>query len=160
MVTHDPEEAMEISDQIAVMLGGKIVQAGSPKDIYQNPQSSAVAKLTSEGSVISAAVEGTVLKTKFGDWSFAHLNEPERAKGFQALDIFIRPFSIMLEKAKGSDKGLKLLDIRHIGSAQIVSVQAPCGDVLNLHIETGPSWQSGQFVKLSPRKANLIAFST
>ena len=160
MVTHDPEEAMEISDQIAVMLGGKIVQLGSPKDIYESPQSSAVAKLTSEGAVISAAVEGKALKTKFGDWSLAHLKSSASACDFQGLDLFIRPFSIGLEETKGEGRGLKLIDIRHIGAAQIVSVQTPCGEVLNLHLETQPLWKVGQSVKLTPRKASLIGFST
>ena len=42
-VTHDQEEALEMSDRLAVMSGGKIMQLGAPRDIYQVPQSEFVA---------------------------------------------------------------------------------------------------------------------
>lgn len=158
IVTHDPEEAMEISDQIAVMLDGEIVQAGSPKDIYNTPKSSAVARLTSEGAVITAAREGQTFKTKFGDWPLSVLNKNISGGASDKLELFIRPFSVELEVAGSAKTELKLIDIRHIGSAQIVSVQASCGQVLNLHMSAEPLWEIGQFVKLRPRKASLIGF--
>ncbi len=42
LVTHDQEEAMEVADRIAVMSAGKIEQVGSPRDIYDRPQSAFV----------------------------------------------------------------------------------------------------------------------
>jgi spermidine/putrescine transport system ATP-binding protein len=42
-VTHDQEEALSLSDQIAVMNGGKVEQVGSPQDIYQRPKTKFVA---------------------------------------------------------------------------------------------------------------------
>ncbi|MEL7257355.1 MAG: ABC transporter ATP-binding protein [Pseudomonadota bacterium] len=43
-VTHDQAEALTMSDRMAVMLGGKILQIGPPSEIYQNPQSVEVAR--------------------------------------------------------------------------------------------------------------------
>ncbi|WP_369797826.1 TOBE domain-containing protein [Cupriavidus sp. UYPR2.512] len=43
MVTHDQEEAMTMADRIAVMDGGRIVQAGTPAEIYEQPASAFVA---------------------------------------------------------------------------------------------------------------------
>jgi sulfate transport system ATP-binding protein len=37
LVTHDQEEAMEVADQVVVMRDGKVEQAGSPRDVYDNP---------------------------------------------------------------------------------------------------------------------------
>ncbi len=158
MVTHDPEEAMEVSDQIAVMYGGKIVQIGSPKDIYEKPHSSAVAKLTSEGVVIPAAIDGQILHTDFGDWSVSHLSGMPETKA-EKLDLYIRPQVVAIEKLSGTKTGLKLIDIRHIGSAQIISVQATSGKVLTLHMSTETLWEVGDLVMLTPRKASLIAFA-
>lgn len=38
-VTHDQEEAMALADKIAIMEGGRLIQMGAPRDVYQNPSS-------------------------------------------------------------------------------------------------------------------------
>lgn len=48
-VTHDREEAMIIGDEIAVMKDGSFQQTGAPEEVYQNPKSSTVAEMFSEG---------------------------------------------------------------------------------------------------------------
>src|SRR3546814_15200495 len=44
LVTHDQEEALTMSDRIAVMFGGRIVQCDRPEEIYQHPRTRAVAE--------------------------------------------------------------------------------------------------------------------
>jgi ABC-type Fe3+/spermidine/putrescine transport system ATPase subunit len=51
-VTHDQAEAMSISDRIAVMKKGKIVQMGSPQDLYMNPKSLFVAHFIGESNFL------------------------------------------------------------------------------------------------------------
>lgn len=51
-VTHDQEEAMEISDRIVVMEKGKIIQIGTPEDIYFNPLNEFVAKFIGKSNII------------------------------------------------------------------------------------------------------------
>ena len=55
-VTHDQSEAMSISDRIAVMKKGKIVQVGSPQDLYMNPNSLFVAHFIGESNFLEAEV--------------------------------------------------------------------------------------------------------
>ena len=72
-VTHDQEEAMSISDKIAVMRNGKIEQVGTPFEIYNNPATSYVASFIGtlnllEGTVVDALhgivnVSGTMIRT-------------------------------------------------------------------------------------------------
>tara|TARA_Y100000591_G_C21397051_1_gene480955 strand:- start:49 stop:573 length:525 start_codon:yes stop_codon:yes gene_type:complete len=52
VVTHDIADALEISDQIAIINGGKIIQKGSPNDVYKNPVSKKVALLFGETNFI------------------------------------------------------------------------------------------------------------
>lgn len=52
-VTHDQEEAMSISDSIIIMNKGKIVEKGTPKDIYWNPQTKFVANFIGKASFIN-----------------------------------------------------------------------------------------------------------
>ena len=53
-VTHDQEEAMTISDRIAVMNAGRIEQIGTPEDVYERPKSRFVARFIGAGNVIDA----------------------------------------------------------------------------------------------------------
>lgn len=57
-VTHDQEEAMILSDRIVVMNHGKIVQMGSPKQIYEKPRSRFVAFFIGESNFLDATVLG------------------------------------------------------------------------------------------------------
>lgn len=58
LVTHDQEEALAMSDRIAVMSAGNILQVGEPRGIYDNPQSRFVADFIGESNVIPGAVLG------------------------------------------------------------------------------------------------------
>ena len=56
-VTHDQEEALAISDQIAVMSDGKIDQIGSPDEIYENPQTIHVADFIGQANFLACSLE-------------------------------------------------------------------------------------------------------
>jgi iron(III) transport system ATP-binding protein len=56
-VTHDQEEAMAVSDRIAVMQGGTIVQTGSAEDLYHRPATSFVARFIGRANLVDARVE-------------------------------------------------------------------------------------------------------
>ena len=53
-VTHDQEEALAMSDQIAVMKDGRIDQCGDPQDVYRNPQTAYVASFVGSANVLKA----------------------------------------------------------------------------------------------------------
>ncbi|MFF2533137.1 ABC transporter ATP-binding protein [Brevibacillus sp. NPDC058079] len=54
LVTHDQEEAMAVSDRIYIMNGGRIVQHGSPQEIYTQPRSEFVARFIGNYNVLTA----------------------------------------------------------------------------------------------------------
>jgi spermidine/putrescine transport system ATP-binding protein len=58
LVTHDQEEALAMSDRIAVMQRGDILQIGTPRDIYDNPTSRFVADFIGESNLLSGSVIG------------------------------------------------------------------------------------------------------
>lgn len=58
-VTHDQEEALTMSDRIAVMSKGKILQVGSPRDIYDRPAMRFVADFIGETNFLSGSVKNT-----------------------------------------------------------------------------------------------------
>ncbi|MBD9538930.1 ABC transporter ATP-binding protein [Ensifer sp. ENS04] len=58
-VTHDQEEALAMSDEIAVMKEGRIDQCGRPQDIYRNPQTAYVASFVGSANLLRARRIGT-----------------------------------------------------------------------------------------------------
>ncbi len=79
-VTHDQSEALAISDRIAVMSSGKLLQYGTPHQIYERPKTRFVADFIGRSSFLEGVVvsnrEGLVeLRTETGETLFAHSDE-------------------------------------------------------------------------------------
>ena len=66
LVTHEPEEAMRMADEIALMRDGKIVQRGAPYNVYTRPVDRAAVAFFSDANVLQAEVSGALAQTPFG----------------------------------------------------------------------------------------------
>lgn len=91
MVTHDPEEAMRMADQIALMRGGRIVQRGAPYAIYTNPADREAAMFFSDVNVIAGVVGDAEAETPFGQFP-----APGLAAGAD-VEIVIRPQHLKMD---------------------------------------------------------------
>ena len=65
-VTHDQDEAMAIADRVAVMSHGRVVQSGTPEDLYRNPISSFVAGFVGNAMKLSGRIDGKTLHLEGG----------------------------------------------------------------------------------------------
>lgn len=68
LVTHEPEEAMRMADEIALMRGGKIVQQGAPYNVYTRPIDKASVAFFSDINVLQSQVNGALADTPFGQF--------------------------------------------------------------------------------------------
>lgn len=68
-VTHDQEEALSISDWVAVMKQGRIEQFGRPEEIYQAPASRFVAEFVTQANFLPAALNGSAWETEVGSFT-------------------------------------------------------------------------------------------
>ncbi len=66
-VTHDQREAATVADRIAVMIGGRIRQVGSPQDLYQRPVDLDVARFFGSHNVFAGTKAGSVVHSALGD---------------------------------------------------------------------------------------------
>ena len=100
-VTHDQEEAMAISDRIAVMNAGVIQHVGTPKSIYQRPANLFVATFIGRSNVIKGklVVDGdkTYLETLSGYRAEIHTVRPEQQKE-QEITLSVRPEEFLLDR--------------------------------------------------------------
>ncbi|AKO97495.1 MAG: ABC transporter ATP-binding protein [Marinovum algicola] len=85
LVTHEPEEAMRMADEIALMRDGRIVQQGAPYNIYRAPKDKAAVAFFSDVNVIESEVHGALVDTPFGDFLAPGL--PDGAQ----VEIVFRP---------------------------------------------------------------------
>jgi iron(III) transport system ATP-binding protein len=66
LVTHDQAEALSISDEVAVMRAGQIVQTGAPSDVYRTPADPWVAAFVGEAVLLPATLDGGHARTPLG----------------------------------------------------------------------------------------------
>ena len=95
LVTHEPDEAMRMADEIALMRDGVIVQRGAPYNIYNAPVDRAAAGFFSDINVIQGVSKGALTETPFG----AFLT-PGHADGAR-VDIIIRPQHLKIDFDRG-----------------------------------------------------------
>jgi len=103
-VTHDQEEALTMSDRIAVMSDGAIRQIGSPRDIYDHPADRFVADFIGDTNFLPAdviATEGERVSLRLG--SGKTITAPARHAGGGRVTLAVRPEHARLE---AEDSGL------------------------------------------------------
>jgi putative spermidine/putrescine transport system ATP-binding protein len=107
-VTHDQDEALTMSDRIAVMDGGRVLQVGSPRDVYEEPGSRFVAGFVGVSNLLELPVErsdGDVLTLRLGpDDSVSAEHQGGGAQGAIAI-VTIRPERIALGEPRSGDGG-------------------------------------------------------
>ncbi len=107
-VTHDQEEAMAVSDRIAVMNGGVIQHVGTPKNIYQRPANTFVATFIGRSNILKGEmdVEGgkAVVSLPTGYKAAFDTVAPENLKK-QPVTLCARPEELIVET--GAGEGLK-----------------------------------------------------
>ncbi|WP_300365585.1 ABC transporter ATP-binding protein [Brachyspira sp.] len=92
-VTHDQEEALTMSDTVAVMKAGKILQIGTPEDIYNEPKNAFIADFIGESNIIDGIMHNDYV-VEFAGYVFDCVD-----KGFDKLekvDVVIRPEDIIV----------------------------------------------------------------
>jgi ABC-type Fe3+/spermidine/putrescine transport system ATPase subunit len=107
-VTHDQSEAMSISDRIAVMKKGKIVQVGTPQELYMNPNSLFVAHFIGESNFLEGSVadaHGNDLEIELRGGVKVQAVGKGIAEGERAI-LVIRPEIFVVERKSGKNKNL------------------------------------------------------
>ncbi len=144
MVTHDAEEAMFMGDRIAVMREGRILQTGTPDELYCHPTSTYVAELFGEVNRLDAVVRDGQVETPFG---------PLPADGLAdetAAEILIRPEALRLSHAPGTPMA-RIVASRMLGRTSLIhmSITDDAGRDVHLHARVPGRFLPGEGDKLS-----------
>ena len=102
-VTHDQEEALTMSDRVAVMRAGEILQLGTPEDIYNEPQSAFVADFIGDSNIMAA----TMVRDKLVRFLGCEFPCVDSGFGENAeVDIVLRPEDVKLKPAEDPIEGV------------------------------------------------------
>jgi spermidine/putrescine transport system ATP-binding protein len=145
-VTHDQEEALTMSDRIAVMRDGRVEQVAEPRTMYERPQSAFVAEFIGTSNLLvihSGVVEAGVLSASLSNGqrlTALHPTSPTRPVAGTDVQITVRPERIALHHDLPSQLGPqdsvvrgKVTDLVYLGSLTQVSITLPGGETMVVH---------------------------
>ena len=104
-VTHDQEEALTMSDRIAVMSQGKVRQVGSPREIYDHPAERFVAEFIGDANMLKGEltrVEGDRGLVRLADGIEVPARIPEGAPRSGEVTVVVRPEHASLDGGQGA----------------------------------------------------------
>jgi spermidine/putrescine transport system ATP-binding protein len=151
-VTHDQEEALTMSDRIAVMSNGLIEQAGAPREVYEEPRTVFVADFLGVSNLLEAEAvgpSGNACSVRVGDRMFQAQQGATEARG--EVKVMIRPERIEIEPhaATGDNRlpgvversvflgGLHEVHVRVLGGSLLKATVANDGKQLAVSLEQG-----------------------
>ncbi|MFT4029743.1 MAG: ABC transporter ATP-binding protein [Protaetiibacter sp.] len=157
-VTHDQEEAMGISDRIALMRDGEIVQLGTPRDVYENPATVWAATFLGEANVwpVDAVLETEAGWTRIrtGEAVLEFIETGQRVGG-EARQVVIRPEDCLLSvEPPGSVPSLPgtVAQLEYFGTIQRIRVELDAGlSVAVVASGREMEWRQGRRVHCSWR---------
>ena len=131
-VTHDQEEALSLGTRIAVMDRGRVIQEGTPREIYYRPRDTFVADFIGESNFITGTVRDEGSRMVF-DVFGASLPPPDGA-GVGEATVLVRPEAMAVGPEPAPDGAAALrgrvLGVSFLGSFTRVTVQTPAGPVV------------------------------
>ena len=150
-VTHDQEEALTMSDRLAVMSNGRVEQVGSPADVYEEPSTAYVADFLGVSNMMSALGDGGG-RVRLGDFQLTATGGETGALG--RVRLVIRPERVRVEDhgTSGDNRIPGMVErVLYVGPTIQVVVHLAHGETLQAWTQNrsgDPPWQQGTAVSV------------
>jgi ABC-type Fe3+/spermidine/putrescine transport system ATPase subunit len=151
-VTHDQEEALTMSDRIAIMNEGKIIQLDTPVVLYESPVSLFVADFIGESNFLSgriAETDGERTAVETDDGLKVWVQKFNQANPGEEVSVAIRPekIQILAGDEAGSNDIIncftgRIEEIIYVGEARIYRISLAAGTIVDVKVQSGPSAQN------------------
>jgi len=162
-VTHDQAEAMAMSDRIAVLRGGEVLQFATPREIYARPTQRFVANFTGEASLLPAEVRGVGAPGRYRvalPGGECEASGPDGLAAGSRMLMMARPEALALADAGRAGEGLPghVASVTFLGASQQCDVTVADGAALRLFVPPDLSVRPGAEVRLTvdPTQAWLM----
>lgn len=132
-VTHDQEEALSVSERLAIMMDGCILQTGRPEEVYPRPANRRVAEFLGDANFFPGEVGEGEVEFELG-------RAP--AEGTGLVEVMVRPEALTLSAEGGVP--VQVLHSEYFGHDQLVTVLLPSGNTVKVRLLPGRSLERGQ----------------
>jgi iron(III) transport system ATP-binding protein len=129
-VTHDQEEAMSISDRVAVVNDGAIEQVGEPEAVFQHPESRFVASFLGHASFVSGVIRDDHVDTGIGKVPVERVHGLTEVYDGAEVDLLVRPDDVALESVPDIEANGDIVHRRFLGPSVFYRVELDSGDVV------------------------------
>jgi len=129
-VTHDQEEAMSISDRVAVMSEGNIEQIGTPEEVFQQPESRFVAGFLGHASFVAGHVRDDCVDTGVGCVPLDRVHGLTDAYHGSEIDLMVRPDDVRARRVEPEEANGEVVHRRYLGPTVLYRVEIDSGDVV------------------------------
>ena len=136
-VTHDQEEAFVVGDEVAVMLGGRIVQQAIPAELYRAPASRAVAAFLGDANLVPGVASAGLADTALG-------RVPLSAGLRGDVDVLLRPEQLRVTAGRGAT----IDAVEYFGHDAVYLTRLPGGDAVRVRVLDAPEFRPGDRVDL------------
>ena len=144
-VTHDQEEALSISDRVAMMNTGRIEQIGTPEEVYSSPATHWVAGFLGEVDILPGTVSEGRVSCELGAFHTASKLEGE-------VDVLLRPEAVAIDSGSPmtSAETLKATVTARTfyGHDQLLDIELPSGTVIRSRRLSWPAWHPDDSVRV------------
>ena len=141
-VTHDQEEALSISDRVAVMNDGRIEQVGDPETVFQHPESRFVAAFLGYASFVPGYVSGDAVETDLGTVPREQIHGLAREYDHTRIDLLVRPDDVSARPVADAAEGCgRVVGRRYLGPTFLYQIELDTGESIQCmhnHDETIP----------------------
>ena len=151
LVTHDPAEALDIADRIAVMEAGRIVQFGTPEELHEAPATAAVGAIFSGAQVIAGRRVEEGLDTPFGLWPLASVGG--ELPDAPLLDLLVQADRLV---PVPNMRGGRVRDVHPLGARSRVLLDGADGAAIT--VETAFSVDPDKHYSVLPDSESVRAF--
>jgi ABC-type Fe3+/spermidine/putrescine transport system ATPase subunit len=137
-VTHDQEEALSLSDRVAIMKDGRVLQVGRPKELYERPRTRFVADFVGTNNLVPGRVSGRAGAELMVDTAVGTLRAVSDVAVGERCILAIRPENVAVDAGVGSGAGNvvrgRVSFVSYLGSALRYDVEAGSGQILKADI--------------------------
>jgi iron(III) transport system ATP-binding protein len=147
-VTHDQEEALSVAEQVAVMMAGRVMQVGTPTEIYTQPVSRDVGEFVGNANFLQGQVIESMVDCELG-------RIPVDASFTGAADVMVRAESIGISETAGTPGEVVAVD--YFGHDQMVDVRLETGTIVQIRLLAARQMPIGQQVGVFV-KGEVFAF--
>jgi len=137
-VTHDQEEALSISDRVAVMNDGQIEQVGRPESVFERPESKFVASFLGRASFLEGELRDGKVDTGIGRFDAVTLEGYDTVYDGAPVDVLVRPDDLRATPASPELADGVIVSRQYVGPSFVYRVDLDSGDTvhcLHNHVE-------------------------